>query len=399
MPDARRASSSASSCRGSSSEARSLPLPFFARLDLHRRAERAGAVPPPGARGRGRLCARAFGPARAAHQATATSASVSRTDRPLAAMRCASFDLACAGEREQRARVAHVERAFQHAAPAPACASSSRRSRLVTAARERPTASAACSCVMLELVDQALRRPCASSSGFRSSRWMFSISASASAASSGTSRTSAGTSSSPAMLRRAPAALAGDDLVAAAVDRAARGSAASRPARGSSRRARRAPAASMLRARLVLARADAADRQRRERVLRGAGVVRARAARRGRGRVPWVSSCRSHRSVRCSAEHFAGEREVRLRALRGLVSSSARACRSSALRRGGRCAGSRCDRPCRRSAARAAATPAARACCAGRTWCAAGPRSRARGLRCARTFLIVCTRSDSPSSA
>ena len=50
--------------------------------------------------------------------------------------------------------------------------------------------------------------------------------------------------------------------------------------------------------------------------------------------------------------------------------------RSSALRRAGRCAGSRCRRPCRRSAARAATTPAVRACCAGRTWCAAALRSR-----------------------
>ena len=52
-------------------------------------------------------------------------------------------------------------------------------------------------------------RPCASSSGLRSSRWMFSISAITAAASSGTSLTSTGTSSSPASLaartRRSPA--------------------------------------------------------------------------------------------------------------------------------------------------------------------------------------------------
>ena len=51
--------------------------------------------------------------------------------------------------------------------------------------------------------------PVASSSGFRFSRWMFSISAIASAAWSGTSRTTTGTSVSPASFaarqRRSPA--------------------------------------------------------------------------------------------------------------------------------------------------------------------------------------------------
>ena len=87
-------------------------------------------------------------------------------------------------------------------------ASLSSRSRLVVAVRERPTASAACSWVIL---NSSTRRctPAASSIGFRFSRWMFSMSDMASAASSGTSRTITGTSSSPAICaarqRRSPA--------------------------------------------------------------------------------------------------------------------------------------------------------------------------------------------------
>src|SRR5574343_1902012 len=83
-----------------------------------------------------------------------------------------------------------------------------RRSRLLAALRERPTAWPAASCVR---PNSRIRRcrPCASSSGLRSSRWMFSISAIAAAASLGTSRTSTGTLSRPASLlarkRRSPA--------------------------------------------------------------------------------------------------------------------------------------------------------------------------------------------------
>jgi hypothetical protein len=74
--------------------------------------------------------------------------------------------------------------------------------------RERPIALAACWWVM---PNSSIRRwtPIASSSGLRSSRWMFSISDIASAASSGISRTSTGTSVRPAICaarqRRSPA--------------------------------------------------------------------------------------------------------------------------------------------------------------------------------------------------
>ena len=101
------------------------------------------------------------------------------------------------------------------AAAAPARSGCSRRSRLLAALRERPTACAACSWVR---PNSSVRRcrPCASSSGLRSSRWMFSISAIAAAASSGTSRTSTGTLVEPGQAGGADAALAGDDLEAAA---------------------------------------------------------------------------------------------------------------------------------------------------------------------------------------
>jgi hypothetical protein len=87
-------------------------------------------------------------------------------------------------------------------------ASEIRRSRLVVALRLRPMAWAASSWVRPNsLISRCT--PCASSNGLRSSRWMFSISAIAAAAWSGTSRTSTGTSSSPAMraarVRRSPA--------------------------------------------------------------------------------------------------------------------------------------------------------------------------------------------------
>ena len=94
----------------------------------------------------------------------------------------------------------------------------SRRSRLLAALRERPTACAACSCVRPNSSTRRFR-PCASSSGFRSSRWMFSISAITAAASSATALTSTGTCVQPGQLGGAEAALAGDDLVAPAVQR------------------------------------------------------------------------------------------------------------------------------------------------------------------------------------
>ena len=68
---------------------------------------------------------------------------------------------------------------------------------MLAALRERPTACAACSWVWPNSRTSRFR-PCASSSGLRSSRWMFSISDIAAAASSGTSRTSTGTLSRPA---------------------------------------------------------------------------------------------------------------------------------------------------------------------------------------------------------
>ena len=78
----------------------------------------------------------------------------------------------------------------------------------LTAARERPTASAACWCVRPNSrISRCSAR--ASSSGLRSSRWMFSINAIASAASSPTGFTTTGTSASPAIWaarkRRSPA--------------------------------------------------------------------------------------------------------------------------------------------------------------------------------------------------
>ena len=117
-------------------------------------------------------------------------------------------DLLCAVERQQRPRMAHVDGRRRSASAAPArsvaagaagcwrrCASGRRRAPPARASGRTPR-SGAC-------------RPCASSSGFRSSRWMFSISAIAAAASSGTSCTSTGTSSRPARraarTRRSPA--------------------------------------------------------------------------------------------------------------------------------------------------------------------------------------------------
>ena len=140
-----------------------------------------------------------------------------------------------ASSASKRARMTHLELALLDAASQTSGASSSRRSRLLTAARERPTASAACWWVSSNsLISRSSAR--ASSSGLRSSRWMFSISAIAMAASSRTWRMTAGISCEAGHLRRAPAALAGDDLVALRARRrrrrrpAAPRSAARRPA-------------------------------------------------------------------------------------------------------------------------------------------------------------------------
>ena len=117
------------------------------------------------------------------------------------------------------------------ASAAPARPGCSRRSRLLAALRERPTACAACSCVSLNSSTRRCR-PCASSSGLRSSRWMFSISAITAAASSGTSLHQHRHLVQPGQPGGAEAALAGDDLVAGRRRRpapGAPGSAASRP--------------------------------------------------------------------------------------------------------------------------------------------------------------------------
>ena len=86
--------------------------------------------------------------------------------------------------------------------------SCNRRSRFEAAGRERPTASAASWCVM-ENSSTRRCKPCASSSGLRFSRWIFSIRAMAKADSSGISRINVGTSVNPAICaarqRRSPA--------------------------------------------------------------------------------------------------------------------------------------------------------------------------------------------------
>jgi len=101
----------------------------------------------------------------------------------------------------------------------------SRRSRLEAALRERPTACAASSCVMPNSFTSRCR-PWASSSGLRSSRWMFSISDMAAADSSGTSRISTGRLSSPASRaarkRRSPAMISYLPLLLASLSRRTR---------------------------------------------------------------------------------------------------------------------------------------------------------------------------------
>ena len=134
--------------------------------------------------------------------------------------------------RARRARAARARgpcRGRRRAASAaPARPGSAGAAGCVAALRERPTACAACSCVSWNSVTSRCR-PCASSSGLRSSRWMFSISAITAAASSGTALDQHRHAVEAGQLRGAEAALAGDDLVARRRRAGARGSAASRP--------------------------------------------------------------------------------------------------------------------------------------------------------------------------
>ena len=145
---------------------------------------------------------------RRAGAARATSRSASRTDSFLPTISLRRTGSAARG----RAPAARARAPCRCRRPSAVCCTGvarlSRRSRLLAALRERPTACAAWSCVSW---NSSIRRcsPCASSSGFRSSRWMFSISDITAADSSGTSCTSTGTSSRPASLaarkRRSPA--------------------------------------------------------------------------------------------------------------------------------------------------------------------------------------------------
>ncbi len=136
-----------------------------------------------------------------------TRCSTSRTDQPCSAA-CLASEIAIGTAKGSNARAAPIS-------SWPACTSarisagnSSSRSRLLTAARERPTASAAAAWVRS---NSSIRRcsACASSSGLRSSRWMFSISAIATTVRSSTTRTTTGISLRPARCearqRRSPA--------------------------------------------------------------------------------------------------------------------------------------------------------------------------------------------------
>ena len=121
-------------------------------------------------------------------------------------------DLAGRVDRQQRARVAHVDVAgHQHGLH--------RLGQVHQAQQVGHRAARTADRIRGLLVGKlksSIRRwmPCASSSGLRSSRWMFSISAIAAAAWSSTSRTSTGIVLQAGQLGRAEAALAGDDLVA-----------------------------------------------------------------------------------------------------------------------------------------------------------------------------------------
>ena len=293
--------------RGSSSAPR--PCRSLAPgADLDRGAEALRRPPPRGARDRGRRASCAA--ARAPRSSCCTSASVSRTDSPFAATRLPA-SIWRAPSSASSARAWPISSAPSISISCTGRASLSRRSRLVVALRERPTASAACSCVILNSSTRRCR-PAASSIGFRFSRWMFSISDMASAASSGTSRTSAGTSLEARHLRRAPAPLAGDQLVAVAVHRAhqERLHQALRADRGGELGERLLV---HLRARLVLARAGCAPTGSVSSASRGdlvAAEQRVEPAAQSLGLV--------HAGCPLS-ENFVGEREVGLRALRGRV--------------------------------------------------------------------------------
>ena len=136
-----------------------------------------------------------------------TKLSASRTDIFFAAIWFAAV-ICAARSRLSKARAWPMSRSPAISMVCTGSAKFKRRSKLLAALRERPTDCAACSWVR---PNSLIRRcmPCASSSGFRSSRCMFSISAMAAAAWSGTSRTSTGTSLKPASLearkRRSPA--------------------------------------------------------------------------------------------------------------------------------------------------------------------------------------------------
>ena len=179
-----------------------------------------------------RLGPRRLGPARppgscptpAAARDARLRAPTSRCRRPAARARSPPARAASAA----RAHGPSPARGSRPARGCP-CGISSRRSRLDTAARERPTASAACAWVRS---NSSISRcsACASSSGLRSSRWMFSISAIATTVRSSTSRTTAGISVRPASCaarqRRSPAMISKRAVAAGR----ARRSAGSRPA-------------------------------------------------------------------------------------------------------------------------------------------------------------------------
>mmetsp|Transcript_41613 Transcript_41613/g.97774 ORF Transcript_41613/g.97774 Transcript_41613/m.97774 type:complete len:208 (-) Transcript_41613:1874-2497(-) len=144
---------------------------------------------------------------RAAPWALATSFSASRTLSFFAAISLAVV-ICVAPSSGSSARAWPMSRSPAISMACTGAARFSRRSRLLAALRDRPTVWAACSCVRPNSSVSRFR-PWASSSGLRSSRWMFSISAIAAADSSGTSLTSTGTSRRPASLaarnRRSPA--------------------------------------------------------------------------------------------------------------------------------------------------------------------------------------------------
>ena len=160
--------------RGSSSATTTLPLPL--------RPARIWTVVPSRSEASSSRRARSRSPRglrRAAGPRSQAAAPAPRSRAPrgrFAATRLRELDLARAGEREQRARVAHVERALHqhllHRRARARAAAAGWSSRCASGPRRRRPARASCP-------NSSTRRcrPAASSSGFRSSRWMFSISA------------------------------------------------------------------------------------------------------------------------------------------------------------------------------------------------------------------------------